>query len=150
MDNDCSKLSVAAEELVKVARSMVEDESLFVCKESLEVLNKLSTVASCIETAVESLKTLVESKLDSLTESVKDLTAFQHRTYNLECAISRSESDDYYSSLVVSILKSFRMGRPHVVDNYINCELISNQIYDLTGQTPVIEMEGNSTTIYYS
>lgn len=150
--NDSSKLTEAAEELVKVARLVIEDESLVICKQTLEVLKKLSLVSSSIQTAVESLKTLIESKLDALNQTIlncEEINTILLKNQNLEWAISESKSENY-SSLVTSILHSFRKGRAHVVDNYINYELIAQQMEELTGNSPRIERRGNLTTIYYS
>ena len=71
---DSSKLTIAAEELIKAACSHVESTSLTIGKETVEGLQKLSVGSSSIQKSVESLKTAVDAKLDTLNQSISSLT----------------------------------------------------------------------------
>jgi hypothetical protein len=190
---DTSKLTLAAEELIKAACCHVESTSLAFGQETVESLKKLLLSSSDIEKSVKSLDASVNSNLKVLNQSISDLkevvvslksiTALQAKDISLQWAISnaglncfkmyRKDPSSYNAvdstELVREILFSFRTGRGRYINGfsmitysqYSNTsqqeegekqfrDKISQQIHELLGQKPRIDVVDKSYAIYYS
>jgi galactitol-specific phosphotransferase system IIB component len=104
---DTSRLTDAAEELIKAACTHVESTSLMIGQETVEGLKQLSLNSTLIEKSVESLKVSIDSKLDILNQTITDLkkemakdAAAQAKNRTLEWAIQNAEisSFSYYTA----------------------------------------------------
>jgi CO dehydrogenase/acetyl-CoA synthase alpha subunit len=102
---DMSKLTLAAEELIKAASTHVESTSLAIGKETVEGLKQLSVNSTSIEKSVEALKLLQESKMNTLIQSIAELkkemtelnanVVLQTKHQTLEWAISNAEMGSF-------------------------------------------------------
>jgi hypothetical protein len=143
---DMSKLTLAAEELIKAASTHVESTSLAIGKETVEGLKQLSVNSTSIEKSVESLKLSQESKMNTLIQSIAELkkemtklnanVVLQTKHQMLEWAISNAEvgsfkyyekddcNDGYHynrsqvasAELVRLVLMNFRNGSGRYID----------------------------------
>jgi hypothetical protein len=140
---DMSKLTMAAEELIKAASTHVESSSLTIGKETVEGLKQLSVNTTSIEKSVEALKLSQESKMNTLIQSIAELkkemtelnanvvlqtaqAVLQTKHQMLEWAISNAgmgsfEYHDHGSlrhstGLVRAALMNFRNGSDHYID----------------------------------
>jgi hypothetical protein len=144
---DMSKLTMAAEELIKAASTHVESSSLTIGKETVEGLKRLSVNSTSIEKSVESLKLSHDSKMNTLIQSIAELkkemvqlnanvvlqtaqAVLQTKHQVLEWAISNVELNafKYYkkggyqslelsASLVREVLMFFRQGLGCYIEN---------------------------------
>ena len=166
---DDSKLSIAAEELIKAARSHAESTSHALGKETVEGLKK-------IEQSIQSLKEDLKAELSDLKEEMVKAIAIQNKNQFLEWEISNAGSNPFQyfgknvykaesTPLVTMILLCFRRGNGFEL-NYeyylspIHCkneerqkefrEALIEQIHELTCQEPRIELKEQGFMIYYS
>jgi hypothetical protein len=151
---DMSKLTLAAEELIKAASTHVESSSLAIGKETVEGLKRLSVNSTSIEKSVESLKQSQESKMNTLIQSIAELkkemtdlnanVVRQTKHQTLEWAISNAGMDSfkYYkkdnrstyhggsdvasTELVRSVLMWFRQGMGAYIENNSLTPYLSN------------------------
>jgi len=89
-----SKLTIAAEELIKAACSEVEDTSLAIGKETVESLEKLLIGSSSIENSLGSLKSSMDSKLNTLNQSILNLKEAVVAAIGLQVAAIGLQSKD--------------------------------------------------------
>jgi hypothetical protein len=168
---DSSKLAVAAEELIKAASTLqAESTSLTHATETVQSLKSMDSKLNALSTLNESISDLKEEVNKSILNLKNELN-IQPKDQKLQWAITNAEhncfqySNYVYSpgvpstSVVKQILFTFRRGFGAPIDGYrIDHfdlgekrfrDALSNQIHELLGHKPRIELEDGKHVIYY-